>query len=140
MSRLIGKRQGFQTYAITFVALLAPLILFYVLNDRIMKSGLGYDEQLFAWGGWSITRGLRLYIDFLEFKPPMVFITYAMAIWAFGQKNTDFRIFFSLFAALSVFALHVSLLSRRMNRAVSTALVSALVFAWVNPAYHDNAL
>jgi hypothetical protein len=27
-----------------------------------------------------------------------------------------------------------------MNRAISTALVGALVFAWVNPSYHDNAL
>jgi hypothetical protein len=140
MSRWIEVRPRLQTYAITFGALIVPLILFYILNDRIMKSGLGYDEQLFAWGGWSITEGLRPYIDFLEFKPPMVFITYAMAIWAFGEKNTDFRIFFSLFAALSVVALHVSLLSRRINRAVSTALVSALVFAWVNPSFHDNAL
>jgi hypothetical protein len=137
---MIEVRPRLQTYTITFVALFVPLILFYILNDRIMKSGLGYDEQLFAWGGWSITQGLRPYIDFLEFKPPMVFITYAMAIWTFGEKNTDFRIFFSLFAALSVVALHVSLLSRRMNRAVSTALISALVFAWVNPSFHDNAL
>jgi hypothetical protein len=140
MSRVIEKRHGLPTYAITCVALMVPMVLFYILNDRIMKSGLGYDEQLFAWGGWSITQGLRPYIDFLEFKPPMVFITYAMAIWTFGEKNTDFRIFFSLFAALSVIAIHVSLLSRRMNRAISTALVSALVFAWVNPGYHDNAL
>ena len=103
-------------YGITFVALMVPLILFYILNDRIMKSILGYDEQLFAWGGWSITQGLRPYVDFLEFKPPMVFITYAMAIWTFGDKVTDFRIFFSLFAAISILALHVSLLSRRMNR------------------------
>jgi hypothetical protein len=140
MSRTLEVRHRLQSYAITFVALLVPLILFHILNDRIMKSGLGYDEQLFAWGGWSMTQGLRPYIDFLEFKPPMVFITYAMAIWTFGEKNTDFRIFFSLFAALSVVALHVSLLSRRMNRAVSTALISALVFAWVNPSFHDNAL
>jgi hypothetical protein len=140
MSREVEKRHGLSTYAITFVALMIPMVLFYILNDRIMKSGLGYDEQLFAWGGWSITQGLRPYIDFLEFKPPMVFITYAMAIWSFGEKNTDFRIFFSLLAALSVVALHVSLLTRRINRAVSTALVSALVFAWVNPGFHDNAL
>jgi hypothetical protein len=137
---MIEVRHRLQTYGITFAALMIPLILFYILNDRIMKSGLGYDEQLFGWGGWSITQGLRPYVDFLEFKPPMVFITYAMAFWTFGEKNTDFRIFFSLFAALSVVALHVSLLSRRMNRAVSTALISALVFAWVNPSYHDNAL
>src|SRR5215471_7171299 len=140
MSRVLEKRHGLQAYAITIVALMVPMLLFYILNDRIMKSGLGYDEQLFAWGGWSITQGLRPYIDFLEFKPPMVFITYAMAIWTFGEKNTDFRIFFSLLAALSVIAMHVSLLSRRMNRAISTALVSALVFAWVNPGFHDNAL
>jgi len=136
----MSVRPRLRTYGINLVTLIVPLILFYILNDRIMKSGLGYDEQLFAWGGWSITEGLRPYIDFLEFKPPMVFITYAMAIWTFGEKNTDFRIFFSLFAAFSVVALHVSLLSRRMNRAVSTALISALVFAWVNTGFHANGL
>jgi len=140
MTRLGGVRHRVQMHCITFVALLVPLVLFYILNDRIMKSGLGYDEQLFAWGGWSITQGLRPYVDFLEFKPPMIFISYALALWTFGERNTDFRIFFSIFAAISTLALHASLLSRRMNRAVSTALVSALVFAWVNPSFHDNAL
>jgi hypothetical protein len=125
---------------ITIVALLVPLILFYILNDRMMKSGLGYDEQLFGWGGWSITQGLRPYVDFIEFKPPIIFISYALAFWTFGEENTDFRIFFILLAAISTLALHLSLLSRRMNPAISTALVCALVIAWVNPGFHDNGL
>jgi len=140
MTRLVEVRHRWQMQAITIVALMVPMVLFYILNDRIMKTGLGYDEQLFAWGGWSITQGLRPYVDFLEFKPPMVFISYALAILTFGDKNTDFRIFFSVLAAFSILALHLSLLSRRMNRAISTALVSALVFAWVNQSFHDNAL
>ena len=129
-----------KTILITVGALVVPLVLFYILNDRIMKSSLGYDEQLFGWGGWSMTQGLRPYVDFLEFKPPMVFISYALAFLTFGERNTDFRIFFSLLVAISTLALHVSLLSRRMNRAISTALVCALVFAWVNPGFHDNGL
>ena len=68
-------------YLGTLVALMVPMALFYILNERIMKGGLGYDEQFFAWGGWSITQGLRPYIDFFEFKPPMVFITHAFANW-----------------------------------------------------------
>ena len=133
-------RRRLRNVLLTIVAVLVPLVLFYILNDRMMKSGLGYDEQYFAWGGWSVTQGLRPYIDFLDFKPPMIFVTYAMAIWVFGDKATDFRIFFSLFAAISILMLHVSLLSRRMNRGISTALISALVFAWVNPAFHDNSI
>jgi hypothetical protein len=31
-------------------------------------------------------------------------------------------------------------MSRRINRGLTTALICALVLAWVNPAYHDNAL
>jgi hypothetical protein len=46
-------------------------------------------------GRLSIIEGLQPY-RLPEFKPPMVFITYAMAIWTFDEKNTDFRIFFSL--------------------------------------------
>ncbi len=133
-------QQSLPRYFGTVVCLMVPMALFYILNERIMKGGLGYDEQFFAWGGWSITQGLRPYLDFFEFKPPMVFITHAFANWTYGDHNTNFRIFFSWFAAISILTLQISLLSRRVSKAISMALAAALVFAWVNPSYHDNAL
>jgi hypothetical protein len=122
------------------VALAIPLHLFWVLNNRIMHSPMGYDEQFFAWGGWCITRGLVPYVDFFEFKPPLVFITHALAIKLCGTEGTNFRWFFTIAPMVSVALLHASLMTRRMNKVICVALVCAVVFAWVNPAYHDNAL
>jgi hypothetical protein len=124
----------------TLVAIAIPLHLFWIFNYRMFRGGLGYDEQFFAWGGWCITRGLAPYVDFFEFKPPMVFITHAFAIALCGPKGINYRWFFTIVPMVSVCLLHISLLTRRINRLMSVALVSALVFAWVNPGYHDNAL
>ncbi len=124
----------------TLLAVAIPLYLFWVLNYRMMHSALGYDEQFFAWGGWCITRGLAPYVDFFEFKPPMVFITHAFAIASCGTKGINYRWFFAIAPMGSIALLHVALLTRRLDKFISVALVSALVFAWVNPSYHDNAL
>jgi hypothetical protein len=137
---LADLRQRAPMVLLRAVALIVPLLLFWVLNDRIMKGPLGYDEQFFVWGGWSITRGLHPYVDFFEFKPPLVFITHAFAILFCGDQGLRYRIFFSVLAASSTLALNVSLLSRRVHPAIAMAVVSALVFQWVNPPFHDNAL
>jgi hypothetical protein len=126
--------------AVRLVLVAIPMHLFWVLNERIMHGSLGYDEQFFVWGGWNITRGLRPYVDFFEFKPPLVFITHAFAVLLCGDKGINFRVFFTFLPMASVLFLHLSLLTRRIHKAISLALVCALVFAWVNPAYHDNAL
>jgi hypothetical protein len=125
---------------VSAVALTVPVLVFWVLNDRIMKGPLGYDEQFFVWGGWAITRGQRPYVDFFEFKPPMVFITHALAVAIAGSKGLYYRAVFSALAVASLTTLHLSLFSRGINRALSTAFIVALTFQWVNPAYHDNAL
>ena len=129
-----------QAALLTALALAVPMFLFVVLNDRTMKGPLGYDEQFFVWGGWNITRGQRLYIDFFEFKPPMVFITHALAVAVAGSKDLHYRAVFSVLALGSLTLLHLSLLSRKIPRALSTAFILAFTFQWVNPAYHDNAL
>jgi hypothetical protein len=137
--RLI-PRVAFLEIVLGLIALYIPMRLFWVLGNRMMHTPLGYDEQFFAWGGWCITRGLAPYVDFFEWKPPLVFITHAFAIKLCGDKGTDFRWFFTILPMTSITLLHISLLTRRVHKAISVALVCALVFAWVNPSYHDNAL
>lgn len=121
-------------------AIIAPIVVFVVLNDRIMKAPLGYDEQFFVWGGWNILRGQRPYVDFFEFKPPMVFITHALALALAGTKGLYYRASFSALALLSLTGLHLSVASRGIPRALGVAFLVAVTYQWVNPAYHDNAL
>jgi hypothetical protein len=114
--------------------------VFRVFNDDFLHRGAGYDEEFFAWGGWCITKGLAPYKDFIEFKPPLLFITHAFAQMLFGFAHFGYRRFFVLFPLASLFALHVSLTLRRVDAVLSAALVVALTYHWVHPAFHDTAL
>lgn len=114
--------------------------IFLVMNKRFFYSPIGYDEEFFAWGGWSITKGLAPYRDFIEFKPPMVFITHAFAQLLFGFKNGGYRKFFAIFPLASMLVLQGTLMARRIPRLLVLALMIAIIVLFVNPTFHDTAL
>jgi hypothetical protein len=115
--------------------------IFLILNKRFYyASQEAYDEQFFAWGGWSITKGLVPYRDFLEFKPPMVFITHAWAQDLFGFKNLGYRTFFTLFPLLSLLLLQAALVARGVGRWLALAVVVGVIVLFVSPTWHDTAL
>jgi hypothetical protein len=114
--------------------------VFRLLDDQFLHNGMSYDEPYFFWGGWCITKGLVPYRDFIEFKPPLVFLTHALALALYGFKAFQFRWFFLWFPLASLVALHVALLTRRIDRLSALALILAIVQLWVNPRFHDIAL
>jgi hypothetical protein len=126
--------------ALDVLALAATATVFLVMNKRFYYNGIGYDEEFFVWGGWSITKGLAPYRDFIEFKPPMVFITHAFAQLLFGFKNGGYRKFFTIFPLVSMLALHAAMMARRVPRLLATAVMLAIIVLFVNPAWHDTAL
>ncbi len=126
--------------AATLLGLAVTAAIFVELNKRFYYAPIGYDEEFFAWGGWSITKGLAPYRDFIEFKPPMVFITHAFAQLLFGFRNGGYRKFFLLFPLASFLALHGALLARRIPRLLTLSLMVGLLVLIVNPTWHDTAL
>jgi hypothetical protein len=130
----IGKR------ALDLVALGLTAFVFLTLNRRFYWGPIGFDEEFFVWGGWSIKKGLVPYRDFLEFKPPMLFITHYVALALFGLKDAGYRIFFAAFPLLSVLALQVALVARGVGRFFAAAVMVGFVALFVNPAWHDTGL
>jgi hypothetical protein len=126
--------------AATVLTLGITAYVFLILNKRFYYNYIAYDEGFFVWGGWSITKGLAPYRDFIEFKPPLVFITHALAQFLFGFKDGGYRKFFTLFPLASVLALQLSLVARRIGRVLAMSLVLGVVILFVNPAWHDTAL
>jgi hypothetical protein len=115
--------------------------VFLVLNKRFYYATQAqYDEQFFVWGGWSIRKGLVPYRDFLEFKPPMVFITHAFAQTLFGFADLGYRKFFTLVPLLSLLLLQGSLIARGVGRLLSMTVVLGIVVLFVSPTWHDTAL
>jgi hypothetical protein len=114
--------------------------VFLTLNRRYYVNHVGFDEEYFVWGGWCISKGMAPYRDFLEFKPPMVFITHYFAQALFGFNNLAYRGFFAVFPLMSILALQLALVLRGIGRAVALAVMLAIVVLFVSPPWHDTAL
>ena len=61
-----------------------PVYVFLLFNDGMRHSARLGRRGLLLWCGWSLTKGLVPYRDFMEFKPPFVFLTYALALKLYG--------------------------------------------------------
>jgi hypothetical protein len=122
------------------LAAATPAGVLLVLSKPFMRPPFGYDEQFFVWGGWSILKGLVPYKDFLEFKPPISFLTHALALKIFGFENDAYRRFFLIFAVVAISAWQVALLSRRVDRVLAVTLSAGLVYLFTHPRLHDTSI
>jgi hypothetical protein len=113
---------------------------FKLLNNEHLYNAFGYDEQYFVWGGWCITKGRIPYRDFSEFKPPLVFITHALAVALHGFRDLQFRWFFLYFPLASLLALYGAMLTRKIDKLCALALVLAITHLFVGHQFHDTAL
>jgi hypothetical protein len=121
-------------------ALGLPSWVFWCLTRGMLGNPLGYDEQFFMWGGWCVLKGLAPYRDFIEFKPPMTFLSHAMALKLFGYENERFRYFFFWLALSSILALTASLLKRGADVVLTVALSLGIIYFFVHPGYHEAFL
>ena len=131
---LIGSR------VLLAVCLAIPAFVFLLLNDSMLHGATSYDETWFVWSGWCFNKGLRPYIDFLEFRPPFIFLTHALALKLHGFDGFRYRYFFCYFPLSALIAVHASLLSRRADKVLSVALMVGFICLFVNHSYHDVAL
>lgn len=132
--------RGAAALALTAGTLAIPAYVFLLLNDGMKHHGGFGDEGYFVWCGWSVLKGLAPYRDFLEFKPPLVFLTHALALKLYGFDGYRYREFFTIFPLASVLALQMSLLTRRVDRVLAMGLSLGLIQVWVAPGFHDTAL
>ncbi len=134
-----ADRRRFTSFALDALTLALVAWVFLTLNKPLYTNYPGYDEEFFTWGGWCITKGLAPYKDFLEFKPPVSFITHAIAIKLFGL-NYGFRTFFAIVPLAAALALQVSLIARGIERFLAAALVAGFLWLFMSQTFHDTSL
>jgi len=121
------------------LTLALPIYLLWFFHRPIWGHNLGYDEQFFTWTGWSVNRGLAPYKDFLEYKPPVLFLTHALALKLFGWQGMKFRVLFFGLQIAAVTSMQASLLSRGANKLMTCAVACAAVFFLSTPQFHDSS-
>lgn len=139
-ARTSGDGTTMAVTAATFATLAIPTYVFLIFNDGMRHSGGWGDEGYFVWCGWSLLKGLVPYRDFMEFKPPFVFLTYALALKLHGLDGFGYRLFFTYFPLASILALQIALLTRKVDKVLAMGLSLALIHLWVTHAFHDYAL
>jgi hypothetical protein len=139
-SLVASDRSRLLALALDGLTLAVTAAVFLVLDKRFFCHGSGYDEEYFTWAGWCVTKGLAPYRDFLDFKPPMVFITHALAIALFGLQHFGFRTFFTVAPLAAVLLVQVALIRRGTDRVFALATVNAYLVLLLNPVFHDTAL
>jgi hypothetical protein len=126
--------------ALTCAVLWFTTKVFLRFNDAFRHGGVNFDECHFVWGGWCITKGLAPYRDFVEFKPPFVFLTHAIAMKLYGYHGFGYRTWFTYFPLASLLALELAMISRGIDKLISLGFVLAIIHLWVDHSWHDVAL
>ena len=90
---------------------------------------MGPDQGVYATIGWGLGRGLTLYRDLWEQKPPAIYLTYRAAFAVFGTRVQS--IFWLDFIAALATAAFVFDLTRRLRDA-SFAAITLVVFAFAS--------
>jgi hypothetical protein len=115
-------------------------LVFCTLNKGLNRSPVGYDEQFFVWGGWCIRKGLVPYRDFAHFKPPVLFLTHALAQVLCGLADGGYRTFFAALPLVALLSLQTSLVARGVARFIAMAAIVDVMALFVSPTWHDASL
>jgi hypothetical protein len=128
-------------FLLSLLSLLVPAYFFWLSDHAYFAlHRVENDEGFFVWGGWSIRQGLAPYRDFIEFKPPVLFITHAIAQAIFGLAGRGYRRLFVILPIIGLVLFQLSLLSRRVNRLIAATIACSLTYLFVHKSFHDSCL
>ena len=122
------------------VTLLVVAWVYWILARHLTYSDWSPDESFFVWEGWSINRGLVPYRDFFDFKPPVIFLSNALALRWLGLEHDTYRYAFTFLAGSSVVAVAAALLSRKVSKLLVLGLAFVIFGLWLDPHWHDSSL
>jgi len=118
------------------VALAAGCLIFIATRLTAVPEPLGIDQGIFATAGWGMTRGLMLYRDLWDQKPPGIHLLYAGAIALAGPHPWVVVVLDT--AAWTLTAIFVMLIATRLGapRAAWTAAVVMAIATFPSFAFN----
>ncbi len=110
----------------SFLLALISMVLAFVLRIPFWSRPLDMDEGLYAYGGWQLLKGLVLYRDLWDFKPPGIYFLNALIFIISSPKAVNIYVCAAFFGSLTCLGIY-KIAERMWGKGV--ALVSALFFA-----------
>jgi hypothetical protein len=110
----------------------AGLLLFVATRLLAVPEPIGIDQGIFATAGWGLTRGLMLYRDVWDQKPPGIHLIYAAAI-AIGGARPAVLVVLDTAAWTAILAITTMIAARLGSRRAAAATAIALAVATFPP-------
>lgn len=111
---------------------LAAIVAGFVLRLPAIVAPFGPDQGVYVTIGWGLGRGLTLYRDLWEMKPPGIYVTYYLGMIVFG--NGAAAEFWLDFLAAALTCLAVFDIGRRLAGVRVGALAAAIIAIGTLPA------
>jgi len=124
-SRVIGKTQVQGTDARRFPWTI--LLVCVIVMLPVLAFPFGQDHSTFIRGGRAILGGGTLYVDFIDVKPPLIYILYGIADLLSGGSTVVIRAFEVLYQTLTIGVLLVVL--RGVTHSESGGGLPAIAYA-----------
>jgi 4-amino-4-deoxy-L-arabinose transferase-like glycosyltransferase len=116
MSRALRGWRLYLLFALVSLATRGPFLGFAILNG---------DEAAHAVGSWEVMEGGRLYVDFADHKPPLMYLYYALAQVLLGRGMLAVRLLTTL-VALPLTAYAASAFHRHGPRGIAAGVLYLL--------------
>jgi 4-amino-4-deoxy-L-arabinose transferase-like glycosyltransferase len=114
-----------------WLALAAVAAVFLLRLPNVVQP-MGPDQGVYATIGWALQRGLDLYRDLFEQKPPAIYLTYLSGFLVFGNRTSS--IFWIDYLAAGALVLAIFGVGRGLVSVRFGALAAALVAIGTFPA------
>jgi hypothetical protein len=114
-------------------ALAAGLLLFIGTRLTAVVEPIGIDEGIFATAGWGMTRGLMLYRDVWDQKPPGIHLLYWTAFALFGPHPSLIAVLDT--AAWTIVAVFTVLIAARLGTQRSAWMAAVLMGIVTFPSF-----
>lgn len=126
---MISKVKVFLKRIVPFILLVVAILL---LGLHSLIYPFGRDQGIYAYGGWRMLYGEVPYKDFWDFKPPLIYPIYSVAIAVFGHNLWGIRaldLIFQLITALLCGWLALLLFERRLAFFIASLIYAFSYFA-----------
>src|SRR5690348_10558170 len=124
-----------------FSLLIRIILVFFggILLLTMVAYPFGYDQAVYAVGGEMIVKqGAITYRDFLDTKPPVIFLIYAGASYLFGHHESSIRVFDILFQVCSLCYFYRILLRTIKDRDIAFISVFLYVLLYTTGGYWNT--
>jgi len=111
-------------------------IIYFVLILPLLFLPLGLDYSIFILGGKTIAEGGKLYVDFIDIKPPFVYYFFSLIYFFFGNNTLLYQIFNLALLFISALLLQKTAFSISNNKWLGLISPIPMLFYLISLSYN----